>query len=343
MGNGTGRKVWAGLVIVALLGCSGDDEDDAPSGWDSCEINEDGCVCVIREGGSEQAFPPADECSGYDCCLVSRSAASRTASCECFDTGGSCEDIAEASGKMVVAQCPPPGEALSARAMCVPEGQACPNRASEERSGCCGGLLCLSDGDEPVCQPIGARDPELARLCEGATLRRSDSVEVISGDVMTSAGELTFDQAAFGTSNVGPGGCLNALTMQFRGPTTAGADGGPAACELLIDAHRRDGAWVVRRVLANVDACDGHTGAASGAIDDREAAAIDFTFSSAGAECGARDSADEHCVVGTFEWLLIGELGGLSFESSRLIVRGVICGGPDDEMCETDAASDAGR
>jgi hypothetical protein len=343
MGNGVGQAVWAGLVVVALFGCSSDEEDAASSGWDSCEIDADGCTCVIREGGSAQAFPPADDCGGYDCCLLSRSAADRSASCECFDTGDSCDDIAETSGKMVVGQCPPAGEALSTRAMCVPEGQACPNRASVERSGCCEGLLCLSDGEEPVCQPLGARDQDLARLCESATLSRSDDVEVIAGNVATSAGDLSFENAAFGTSNVGPSGCLNALTMQFRGPRTAGADGGPGACELTIDAQRRDGAWAVRRVVASLDACDGHTAAASGAIDVREAAAIDFDFSSVGEGCGARDSEGEHCVAGTFDWVLTGELGGITFESSRLIAQGVICGGPDDATCEIDTASDAGR
>jgi hypothetical protein len=343
MGNGILRTVWAGFVAVALFGCSSDEEDAALSGWDSCELDADGCTCVIREGGSDQKFPPADDCSGYDCCLLSRSAASRTASCECFDTGESCEDVAEASNKMVVAQCPPPGELLSARAMCVPAGGACPNRASEERSGCCEGLLCLSDGEELVCQAIGSHDPELARACESATLQQSDDLEVISGSVATSAGDLTFDEAAFGTSDVGPSGCLNALTMQFTGPTAAGADGGAGVCELVIDAQRRDGAWAVRRVIANLDACDGHMGAASGPIDVREASEIDFDFSSVGEGCGARDNAGEHCVAGTFDWVLTGELGGLTFESSRLIARGVICGGPDDETCETFAASDAGR
>lgn len=343
MGNGIGRTVWVGLVAVAIFGCSSDDEDAAPSGWDSCEINADGCACVIREGGSDQEFPPADDCSGYDCCLLSRSATSRTASCECFDTSESCEDVAEASSKMVVAQCPPPGELLSPRAMCVPQGGACPNRQSEQGSGCCEGLLCLSDGEETVCQASGSRDPELASLCEAATLQQTDALEVIAGRVATSSGDLSFDQAAFGTSDVGPSGCLNALTMQFKGPTTGGADGGgPAVCELVIDAQRRDGAWAVRRVLANVDACEGHTGAASGPIDVREAAEIDFDFSSVGEACGARDGAGEHCVSGTFDWVLTGELGGITFEGSRLIARGVICGGPNDETCETSSA-DAGR
>lgn len=335
MGNGTGCKVAIAAFVVLFAGCSGDDDDDAPSGWDSCEIDAQGCTCVIREGGSEQEFPPADDCSGYDCCLLSRSESSRVASCSCFDTSESCEDVAEASDKMVVAQCPPPGEALSERAMCIPEGAACPNRASVTESGCCEGLYCLSDGHDPPevsCQPLKNREPAVVERCESATLSGQEAVEIVSGRVATSGGDVTFDHAAFGVSNVGEGGCLNAATLQLSAGT---------GCELLIDVLLWEGKWISRRVLASLDGCTGFSGE-GGSFDVRETAEIPLTFSYTGEVCGAHDELSEHCVVGSFDWAIDGELNGLTFEGSHIVVKGVICGGKDDEACETVGAADAG-
>lgn len=334
------RGARAALVLAVLAGCSGDDEPAGPRLWDSCELTGDACSCVIREGGSTQEYPPADRCGGFNCCLLSESATGSSASCTCSDLSEACEDVAESAGMTVVTQCPPPGELLSSRAMCVPEGQRCPNRMTDDASGCCEGLLCLSNGDDddsfPICRAGGAGDPDLELQCERATLLKQDNVEVTSGSLATSRGDLRFDDALFGTARVGAGGCLTELTIEFSGPAAGGGepDGGDASCTLLLDASLRDGEWEVRRVLGSLEACEGYSGDGGGSFDERDRSLIPFGFSYVGEYCGARHAFGENCVAGDFEWELTGELAGITFEGSRLKATGVICGTPDDVACE---------
>jgi hypothetical protein len=287
----------------------------------------------MRMGGSPQVFPPADDCGGYDCCLLSRSATGSSASCRCFDTTESCEDVAEASSSTVVAQCPPPGELLSARAMCIPEGGACPNRSldvEDEGSGCCEGLLCLSNGEreaENECQAVGDRDPVGAVQCERATLLGREELEIVSGTLATDRGELRFDSAQSTIAAVGPS-CLVQLNMAF----TASSDGG--TCELVVDAVLFNGEWVVRRVLGSLEGCGGYSSSEGGTFDVREAADIPFAFSHMTESCGARHRFDESCVVGSFDWHLTGELAGITFEGSHLVAEGVVCSTGERDSCD---------
>jgi hypothetical protein len=192
--------------------------------------------------------------------------------------------------------------------------------------------LCLSNGEtdaHDVCQGVGDRDPHLAEQCERATLLAGDELELHAGTMATDRGTFAFQAVESTIASIGPG-CLKQLNMAF----TQAGNGDREPCELVLDAVLFDGEWVVRRVLASLDGCAEYSGSESGTFDVQEAADIPFGFSSTVEECGARDKYDEHCAVGTFDWQLEGELGGITFEGSHLKAQGVVCGDPGEDTCE---------
>lgn len=327
----------AALAAACLAGCGDDSEAEQQQLWDSCLRTESGCTCTRREGGAQQEYPPADDCSGYDCCLLHRSDNGSVATCTCMDLGSSesCEDHAGDS-LMVVQQCPPAGELLSPSAMCIPEGGRCPNRSlesgGEPTSGCCEGLLCLSNGErdaENECQAAGGRDPIGAVRCERATLLGREELEIVSGTLATDRGELRFDSAQSTIAAVGPS-CLVQLNMAF----TASSAGDGGTCELVVDAVLFDGEWVVRRVLGALEGCDGYSGSESGSFDVRAASDIPFAFSQVTESCGAGHKLDANCVVGSFDWHFTGELAGITFEGSHLVAEGVVCSLDERTTCD---------
>jgi len=332
---------WRGALVLAMTavaGCS-DDEPAGPRVWDSCQLRATDCACVIRESGSELEFPPGDSCGGFNCCLLDDDAMSTAASCTCSDVED-CDDVAERAGTTVVAQCPPPGEVLSERATCVPESETCPNRPGSTSSGCCGGLLCLSDGEsdpQRVCTAVEEEDRERAQQCERATLDGREWIEVTAGAVETSHGRLSFEHASLGSSFVGPGGCVTTIQMGFVGPTRGtGPDGGVASCSLELDAELRNGEWVLRRVLGALDACAGYSGpAGEGVFDISAPEDIAFGFSHETQYCGAQERpiASDFCASGTFDWELSGAVGGVMFEGSHLRAKGVVCGISEVDTC----------
>lgn len=341
MTSTAGRGALVGLALLWLAGCSEEAEPKGPRAWDSCELTADRCSCLIREGGSDQQFPPADSCAGFNCCLLSESDDGVAASCTCSDLDESCEDAAERGGTTVVSQCPPSGELLSAQAACVPESEPCPNRASMDASGCCGSLVCISDGEDvptPVCTFVAEQDREHALLCERATLTGQEWLEIIDGEVTTSHGRISFDRALVDGSVVGPGGCVTTTRMSFLGPSRS-PDGGPGRCELTVDAVLREGEWVLGRTLASLEDCEGYSAAAEGSGSFEVAAPepIPFGFSHETDFCGALQpalaGASAFCASGSFDWELTGTLGDVTFEGSHLTLRGVVCGDSDD-TCE---------
>jgi hypothetical protein len=107
---------------------------------------------------------------------------------------------------------------------------------------------------------------------------------------------------------------------------------------LTLDAVLRDGEWVVRRAFGSLEGCDGYEagGADSGTFDVRAPEPIPFELSYDVHPCRAFEGLfpSRYCASGTFDWHLSGELGGVTFESSHIELRGVACGLSEDDSCD---------